>query len=492
MQLLNARAVVVGLLPVFFGACDLSTAPPSASIRENIESVATTSSALTSLSLGADGAWTFYDAIPGAKCADGSATGFAINPLSTGNGKLLVFLDGGGFCDDQSSCSGTFKTTTYFSYNASTFATEMTSTASKTEQVNFAPFGSYAWSKTLGTRGLWDRTAAANPFRNYNFVFIPHCTGDMFLGARQDTSSAFPSVRTPSQTWHVGFTNFGVFAQQVQGLFPTPPSIALVGGSAGGVGTLYNYSQLKARYPEVPLTVLSDSGPAFWTGDEGFSPRQGFWMQNFESPGVPSYEEDWFADAFGLDSTHHAGVAAVTRAGAQRSIYPMQNVLLANATESSDTFAFIEGTNDWVTPWYLHLNVNGLSHPNIADAQSDFSANVKLSNVHTLWISNASDPNPNLRVWNQHHGFILDDVSVWTQSGVLPWLTNLFGAGDGSDAGSGGDAADAGTAADAGDGSTTSDAGDDGGASGDAGTASDAGDAGTASDAGDSGSTIDA
>jgi hypothetical protein len=306
----------------------------------------------------------------------------------------------------------------------------------------------------------------------------------MFLGARQDTSSAFSSVRTPSQKWHVGFSNFGIFAQQVQALFPTPPAIALVGGSAGGVGALYNYRQLKALFPEVPMIVLSDSGPAFWTGDEGFSPRQGFFMLNFKSAGMPSYEEDWFADAWGLDATHPAGVTPITRTGAQRSIYPMQSVLLADAAGNTDQFAFIEGNNDWVTPWYLHLNVNGLSHPNIADAQADFSANVRLNNVHTLFISNTSAPNSNLRVWNQHHGFILDDVNMWTQSGVLPWLTNLFTAFDGVDAGT---TADTGIADDS---STSSDAvtGNDSSRSDDAGASGDADGAEAASsDAGDGG-----
>jgi len=386
------------------------------------ESIGVTPSTLT---IGPNNTWTWYT-VSGAKCADGSATGFAINPLSTGNGKVMVFLDGGGFCADKTSCTPPFKTATYLTYNSSTFATEMTSSSSKNETVNVALFGSYTWNKTLGTRGIWDRTSSSNPFQNYNYVFIPNCTADMFLGNRHDTSSAFPSVRKPSQEYFVGYANFQLFAQQVQGAFPSPPSIALIGGSAGGIGTLYNYPQLKALYPNTPMTVLSDSGPAFWTGDNGFSPRQGYWLLNFESPGVPSYEEDWFADAWGLDSTHPPALMAVTRTGAQRSIYTMQTALLVNAAETSDQFGYIEGNNDWLTPWYLHLNVNGTANPDIAEAQSDFSANVTLTNVHTLWISSTQDPNPNLRVWNQHHGFILDDVSMWTQSGVLPWLTNTF------------------------------------------------------------------
>jgi hypothetical protein len=420
-------AVVACALPGVLGACGPASEPPPASLKVN-ESVAVASAALAAsqVSKGPDNTWTWYDQVPGAMCADGSGTGFAVNPLSTGNGKVMIFMEGGGMCSDSSTCTGTFKTATHFNYGASTFASEMTSTSSKSETVNLALFGSYTWSKVQGARGIFDRTSASNPFRNYNFVFIPYCTADLFLGNRHDTTSGFPSVRAASNQWFKGFSNFQVFAQQVLGLFPSPPSISLVGGSAGGLGTLYNYPQLKALYPETLINVISDSGTPFWTGDNGFSPRQGFWLLSFVGPGVPSYEEDWFADAWGLDATHPAGVTAVTRTGAQRSIYPIQNVLLANVAGTSNQFGFLEGNNDWVTPWYLHLNVNGLSHPNIKDGQTDLSAHVTASNVHTLWVSSTATPNPNLRVWNQHHGFILDDVSMWTQTGVLPWLTQQF------------------------------------------------------------------
>ena len=354
---MDSRQVLTWAVAVGVGGCggavdgrdDVGAAPPA----QGTLTLQSQAPLAPNVSLGPDNTWTWYDQVPGAKCADGSPTGFAINPLRTGNGKVLVFLEGGGACADKNACAGPFKTVTHMNYGASTFASEMTSTASRSELVNLAPFGSYTWNKVQGARGLWDRTSEANPFRNYNFVFIPYCTADMYAGNRQDTSSAFPSVRTPSQSWFVGFNNFQIFAQQVRGAFPAPPSIALVGGSAGGFGTVYNYPQLKALYPAVPMSVISDSGTPFWTGDEGFSPRQGYWMLNFELPGVPSYEEDWFADAWGLDATHPAGVMAVTRTGAQRSIYPIQSSLIANASGSSDQFGFIEGSNDWVTPLVL-------------------------------------------------------------------------------------------------------------------------------------------
>jgi hypothetical protein len=382
-----------------------------------------TGAAAPSLSLGPDGQWTWYDAVPGMKCLDGSPTGFAVNPQRNGNGKVLVFLDGGGLCLDAASCNGPVKTVNHTSYGASDFAAEMTAASSANETTNQVLFGSYTWSKTQGARGIWDRTAAANPFRDYSFVFLPYCTGDLFMGARHDTSSSF---RTPSNDWFVGNTNVNIYTQAVLGLFPEPAGIALVGFSAGGLGTLYAYPRLKSLYPTVPMSVLGDAGAPFWTGDELFSPRQGYIMMNFLPPGIPSYEEDWWADAWGLDATHPPGVAAVTRIGAQRSMYPMQSVLIANATGSSDTFGVLEASNDALVPYFWHLSVNGLAHPNVNDAEIDFSAHVTNPNVHALWVSNPNAPNPSLRAWNTHHGFLTDDVSVWTQSGVLPWLTNNF------------------------------------------------------------------
>jgi hypothetical protein len=432
LEALAAQLALAGAV----GGCGAAPDGPPSWVPEDLTStgrvdsqqatLATPDGSAQTVALGADNAWTWYGPIAGARCADGSPTGFAINPLRTGNGKLLILLEGGGLCADANSCKGPLPTVTHTSYGASDFVSEMTASSSRTESFNLAPFGSYTWSKPLGSRGLWDRTAQANPFRDYSYVFVPYCTADLFAGARQDTSSAFPSVRTPSGAYFNGFTNFAAFAQQVRGAFPSPPSIALVGGSAGGLGTLYNYPQLKALYPGVPMSVISDSGVPFWTGDDGFSPRQGFVMLGFEPPGVPSYEEDWFADAWGLDGTHPAGVPAVTRTGARRSIYPLQDILIADAVESSDQFGIVDGSNDYVIPWFMHLSVNGLAHPNVSDGQADLSAHVKLANVHTLWVSSSQAPDPNLLVWNQHHQFVFDDVSFWSKSGLLPWLTDHF------------------------------------------------------------------
>ena len=374
-----------------------------------------------------DDIWTWHD-IAGAKCADGSPTGFAVNPHRNGSGKVLVFLEGGGLCVDQSTCTGAFKTAVHFSYTASDFATEMTDEASAQEGVNETPGATFTWPRIAGQRGIWDRTtmvggALANPFADYNFVFVPYCTADLHSGARQDTASTF---RTPSQMWHVGYPNFALYAARMRAMFPNPPAVVLSGGSAGGFGTIYNYSQLKALYPSTPMTVITDAGVPFYTGDEGFSPRQGFFLLNFVGPGTPSFEEDWFADAWGLDATHPAGLQAIERTGAQRSIYSFQQAFIANVTaHPSDTFAIVSATNDWLVPWYLHLNVLGSASPSVADGLADVSEQVSFANVRTLFVSATAAPDPSLRPWWEHHGFIVDDVSVWSETGLLAWLQAL-------------------------------------------------------------------
>src|SRR5665213_22412 len=42
-------------------------------------------------------AWTWVD-VPGSACADGTATGFAINPAPAPSKGTLIFLEGGGAC----------------------------------------------------------------------------------------------------------------------------------------------------------------------------------------------------------------------------------------------------------------------------------------------------------------------------------------------------------------------------------------------------------
>src|SRR5262249_35822841 len=100
-----------------------------------------------------------------AKCGNGSTTGIGVN-LTGASDRILIYLQEGGACWDWFSC--------YFVGSADNFS-------SGYGEARFA--ADVADTTYLGqTDGLFGRTAAANPFKDYSWVFVPYCTGDTHAG----------------------------------------------------------------------------------------------------------------------------------------------------------------------------------------------------------------------------------------------------------------------------------------------------------------------
>jgi hypothetical protein len=130
------------------------------------------------------------------------------------------------------------QTAAYFTsgYDATTFATESADT-----------------SYLALPGGFFDRTAAANPFRDYSYVYVPYCTGDIHAGDSVTTLG--------TATAHfVGYANLTAYLARLVPTFPSASSIVLAGSSAGGFGALYNWDHVQAAFPGVPMTLIDDSG----------------------------------------------------------------------------------------------------------------------------------------------------------------------------------------------------------------------------------------
>src|SRR5258705_7412560 len=94
-------------------------------------------------------------------CMDGDTLGIGVN-LNTNSHRVLIFLNGGGACWDEPTC---------YTLNTATHGP-------------FGPVQFNALVPGLNQAWLFDRTAASNPFRDYNYVFVPYCTGDLHAGSR--------------------------------------------------------------------------------------------------------------------------------------------------------------------------------------------------------------------------------------------------------------------------------------------------------------------
>ena len=106
--------------------------------------------------------WTWVD-VPGSVCANGTATGFGLNPAADPT-TLLIFLQGGGACWDGLTCYG-IQSADHLSsgYGTDQFAAE---------------------SPHLSQLILFNRSNARNPWHDANLVYVPYCTGDVHGGDR--------------------------------------------------------------------------------------------------------------------------------------------------------------------------------------------------------------------------------------------------------------------------------------------------------------------
>ncbi|MFT3769312.1 MAG: pectin acetylesterase-family hydrolase [Minicystis sp.] len=175
--------------------------------------------------------WTWVP-VAGAKCRNGSATGFGvrINPAST---KLFIYLEGGGACFNPISCIG----------NPSSYGS-----------TNFN-----SWKTGGGTTGIFDTTNPANPVKDWSAVYIPYCTGDVHGGDASGVN--VPGTGGPQNQEFVGFANVGLYMSRIVPTFPGVTEVLLTGVSAGGFGALYNYDRVARDFCPVPVVLVDDSGP---------------------------------------------------------------------------------------------------------------------------------------------------------------------------------------------------------------------------------------
>jgi hypothetical protein len=174
-----------------------------------------------------EGTWTWVD-VPGNQCMNGSATGIGIN-LNRASDKLAIVFEGGGACFNDLSCFDVAHKNGYREADLATFA------------------------GTQGQQGLFDRTDASNPIRDWNIVMVPYCSGDVHIG------NAEQGVGGRTQ---VGFQNTRRTAELVAAEFDGDLSQVLVTGmSAGGFGSAFNFDQIQQIFGDVPADLLDDSGP---------------------------------------------------------------------------------------------------------------------------------------------------------------------------------------------------------------------------------------
>jgi hypothetical protein len=203
-------------------------------------------------------AWTWVP-FPDTRCGYGTQAGLGINPTAASD-KLLIYLMGGGGCFTQTECEPGCNP--MFQHCAANLAGYDGNTLN--QELGFFQAGS-----------IFDRTSAANPFKDYSFIVVPYCTGDFHSGSQQASYGVY----------HMGFSNMAAYLKRIAPTFCEASRVVLAGSSAGGFGAVFNYHQVKAAFGPTRVDLIDDSGPPL---SPMYMPLQSTMRQEWGSaPNVP-------------------------------------------------------------------------------------------------------------------------------------------------------------------------------------------------------------
>ena len=164
-------------------------------------------------------------------CADGSPYNFWAHEGTSDD--LLIFFQGGGACWNDAMC---------------------------------ADGGGISYVETIGESleypmaapGVFDFANPENPFKDYNVVSIPYCTGDIHMGSQDVEYTGRDGAVT---IHHQGFTNASAALDWVYENYTAPEDVFVSGCSAGGYGAIFHAPRVIEQYGDTAATIthLSDA-----------------------------------------------------------------------------------------------------------------------------------------------------------------------------------------------------------------------------------------
>lgn len=199
--------------------------------------------------------------LPGTVCGNGSQYKFWFydNPASN---NLLLLFEGGGACWDYGGCSGQRGSLGAANRNGlpNDYITRL-----RAQYVSPILNGA--------DPGIPLRAKRPLPTKGWDVVFMPYCTGDVFIGS-SETVYRDPTGTNPPLTWqHAGFSNLKAALAFLAGRFPTIDKLLVTGFSAGGVASASGYYTVRTALRPARGYMLNDSGPTFPAPNSTFNSR---------------------------------------------------------------------------------------------------------------------------------------------------------------------------------------------------------------------------
>jgi Pectinacetylesterase len=161
---------------------------------------------------------------------------------------LVVFFDGGGACWDDVSCAAPWRARDG-AEPAGLYKAELIPANGPTR------FG-----------GIFDAGNARNPVRDWSFVYVPYCTGDVHAGSNTAHYSD-PDTGAPYTIEHRGADNFRAILAWMRAHVPQPERLLVTGSSAGAYGAAAHFATIRESYPGGRALMFGDAGQGVTTPD---------------------------------------------------------------------------------------------------------------------------------------------------------------------------------------------------------------------------------
>jgi hypothetical protein len=194
--------------------------------------------------------------------APGSDSAFRFWARRGASDRLVVFFDGGGACWDDVTCA-------------------IPRLVANTRQEDGLYKAELLPSDNPNTmNGIFALDDARNPLRDWSFVFVPYCTGDVHSGSNT-AHYVNPDDGKDYAIEHRGADNFRLILEWMRMNFDAPEAIVVTGSSAGAYGAATHYAAIRDAFPSGRALMLGDAGQGV-TPPEFLEQRNANW--NFQLP----------------------------------------------------------------------------------------------------------------------------------------------------------------------------------------------------------------
>jgi hypothetical protein len=228
-------------------------------------------------------AWDVITAPADCMCSDGSGFEFFVHRADPA--KVVFFLEGGGACFDAGTCGPD--------------STSFKRTVGHDDQLSDV------------TAGIFDFTNPDNPFKDWSVVYVPYCTGDIFLGSGAHDYGGGVVIQ------HKGNVDASAALQHLAETFPGATQLVVAGESAGAAPDPLFAGLAADLLPAARITVLADGAGAYPDVPAVNALIGGLWSTQNAVPDWPETQgmtaEQWSLPGLFVKAHEHAPAITFAR-----------------------------------------------------------------------------------------------------------------------------------------------------------------------------------